>query len=331
MARTENYKVFDAMPRLKEFCPYSYFCGLNASKDFLHEDNRIPCCHSCSCSPECGYQGNCCFSQLDEFNSVERDSMICRNTFEIDPENDKNYNNLISEPVPHYWVVNKCRFTAEELGIAINERDDTTLSFAPVFSSNTGKIYFSAFIAKCNNVSDVIPWERILSCPQNALASLSDIMDNATGESTVQECISYFSPPETKVSFKQCYPNTIRKCNVTGQVSAENDFWPLCAMFNATFILTTSRYVQSYANVYCYLCNTDNERVLEDIISTTKCNRFNKTDHKIPHIYGTPLTIILNLGQKARTPSNIRLPEDQCGRNRYMVKSFKVCIIFLLS
>jgi hypothetical protein len=321
IVRPEEVELFYSMPRLKEFCPYSDFCGLNASKEYVYDGDRMPCCQSCSCSSDCGYHGTCCFHRLDA-NTKLQESMICRNTFEIDTEKDEYYAGYISKAVPHYWIVNKCMVTDKCDDLAkVSNKTDT--SFSPVFSTSTGHTYFNTFIAKCNNVSDITPWQRLLSCPTNVETSLSDILNNDNDVEISQKCLSYYTPPDTEANFIQCYANVIRKCNVTGLVSKKDEFWPLCEMFNSSFIAMNSRYMQTFANVYCYLCNT--ETISESTIRSMECSWFGQTGHKNPLMSSAALTIILSLSQKVNTPV-IKQREDQCGSASQMVRSFDVCM-----
>ncbi|XP_045179784.2 uncharacterized protein LOC123539283 [Mercenaria mercenaria] len=318
--------VFLEMSDLKELCPYSSFCGQNASAEFQYSQNYRPCCRSCSCLANCGLRGNCCFEELNQYNAGN--DMICRHTFPVEPRKYQGFLRSILKNAPHYRMIDICSYSdkiARESGTKCEQNSSNVeRSLSPMFSPTKGLIYINAHCAECNNVSDAVPWRRAIMCPSEAEAPLSEFMDNFNGieiSSDYSGCLLYYiPPPEVNLDILSCYPSVIRQCNTTGRMKRRDLSWNFCEMFNATFTIETVGHLQAYANVFCFMCNTviDRNRIKE-----MQCTKQKLGSKKSPIVPYAPLSIILDLTDVKRSSISRRYYEKtHCPENSVMVASF---------
>ena len=318
--------IFIEMSDLHELCPYSSFCRRNATSEFQYSSTSYPCCHSCSCSSDCGLRGDCCFSKHGG-NTEPIDDVICRHSFRIDPFKYFKYRR-IAQSATYYKMVDKCHCLNDNRNITGStcEQSDQNFVFAPVYSKSTGKIYSNVGYAECNNDLQTIAWQRSIVCPPNVEPSMPELMNVTDVQQDVSSgghgCLLYYIPPKhLNLDEAICFPNTIRKCNITRMMKTREPFWDFCEKFNATFTVQTFSDLKAYGNVYCFMCNTD---ISISNIKEMQCPKRSSGQGK--EFEHASLTIILDYDVNRDLPySNHGRQEGQvCPNGTVYISSFKV-------
>ena len=176
-----------------------------------------------------------------------------------------------TKPVKPIWMITKCdseiqNQTLKELCENQNT-DESILSLIPV---TVGTLtYRNRFCALCNGVSDLdmllYSWKVEFQCM--TILKLPD--DNLLQTIKEKQCnIHYIKPVLVKVDECKIVPYVTSECNVTGKWE---QYDPLieagCHAFIDPFNLT-------YANVFCYLCNTERAEQSEPMMCKLPANDY---------------------------------------------------------
>ena len=293
-------------------CPYTSFCEENIPQPFLGSDEKIPCCHDCSCGPSCGLTNNCCFKHLDVYKREETYHMICKST--------KTYAKSLKDSL-HFMMLHKC-FAFNK---SYNDIQKSDALFHPVYSSKTGFIYFNTEVASCNDATDLVPFQKAISCNFQ-----EDFMNNVDrilkGLEPSSECQIQYQPPKgIDLKSEECKPNVIRKCNVTGKMKAREPFWTFCESFNATFVLQVSNQEYVYGNMYCYMCNDlfHRYKFRKDLHT---CKPVLDKNDNLKLTFKLKLTVILKEGLQYVDEDTLALTgtSGSCPQHMIVVNSFTV-------
>ena len=160
------------------------------------------------------------------------------------------------------WMVTKCDPVFENETVKVfctNPGADGTFdSLIPV--NDSGVTYRNRFCALCNNIADwsyLLSWDLEINC--GTILQLPD--KNLRQTIKEKHCNMNFMPPKS-IPVDECkiIPYTISECNVTGKWERYD---PVIEARCHSFV---DPFNQTYANVFCYLCNTLMENQLEPSI-----------------------------------------------------------------
>ena len=150
------------------------------------------------------------------------------------------------------WMVSKCDPKFENKTVTkmcTNPGADGTFdSLIPV--GDSGTTYRNRFCAICNNVehlSYLSNWDLDITC--GSILQLPD--KNLLQTIKEKQCNMYYIPPrDTFVHECTIVPYSISECNITGRWEKYD---PMLEAGCHSFV---DPFNQTYANVFCYLCNT---------------------------------------------------------------------------
>lgn len=215
--------------------------------------------------------------------------------------------NGINEGIRRYFVIDRCpedhfnNFINSQCG-GINKTD--VEDFLWVSDSTTGKIYQNYHCAVCHEVKDWVTWQLRTMCRsslQFSFASLSEFPFN-------DRCNIINEAPETLAEVTaryQCYIPDISNCNVTGFWKHYNkDIEMGCQSFTQMYFETIEIYgvIKSYKNMFCYLCNTDDGTIVQDLCLVSNL----PTRSKIPRF-----NVLINFKRKDSLLDNPLCPIDE--------------------
>ena len=151
------------------------------------------------------------------------------------------------------WMVTKCNPKFEDKPVAEwcahPGADGTFDSLIPVSDSST--TYRNRFCAVCNNVEDfsyLSNWDLEISC--GSILQLPD--KNLLQTIKEKQCNMNYIPPKDSSIQHECkiVPYSISECNITGRWEKYD---PMLEAGCHSFV---DPFNQTFANVFCYLCNT---------------------------------------------------------------------------
>jgi hypothetical protein len=241
--------------------------------------------------------------------------MICRSQEAAESEN----------PIfSYYKMINTC-LDNEELDNLITCEENTSnplQTFYPVFSPSNGFTYITRECAECNKITDGVKWQKVVRCDRKPESDYFDEIEKIVhGKSTDfdADCMLYFIPPEgfgQKVA--KCEPSVVRTCNTTKLAETRDISWDLCSEFNATFRYPYQGVIVTYGNVYCWMCNTNNEK--RSKLSTCAVKN-SELDTRNP-MYGVHLMILLDMN--SNTVQDTQRMNSQCLPSEVFLRSFEV-------
>ena len=226
-------------------CPYNAFCHRNRTIDITFRTGYGPCCKDCFCDERCGERMDCCWDFLDTIKVEERIELKCVTPVVLSAdENSKSDNS--------YLMIDSCHgndsYQCSEEDAAI---------WGPLFpasSEATSMIYFNRYCAKCNGVTDSIPWETYISCNSTDTMSASSLMRGLKRKL----CTVRFRPPKNTESEKfACAAEAIRTCSLTEWPNKYSvDLQKACQHTKANVDGRKDIGGKvTYANIFCKLCN----------------------------------------------------------------------------
>lgn len=215
------------------------------------------CCGKCSCdTSECHLTDTCCLETLWHPSNISKES---RMTCEL-PQYRPYKQHVMVNVLKPLNMIRMCRedtdssFDISEK-CAEPEKHDEIFTKIPVTDVTTTYTYQNHYCAYCNDVngSNLVYWDVTLKClrgtfqPQDAKTILKEIRET-------ESCNLVYNRPEALVGLPiyQC-SLVISQCNVTG---LWRKYDPLieaaCSAYSTIFNF-------KYRNVFCYICNTDDE------------------------------------------------------------------------
>lgn len=134
-----------------------------------------------------------------------------------------------------------------------------------------GRVYKNKHCARCNNVENYVSWMLLVQCPE--IASFSFETFEERDKYVAEYCSVLPLPPNRRAGdLSRCSldENIIAECNSTGKWNYfEKEIEKACLhdRVGQNVVFTEDHFLgaQTYANVYCYLCNNPRGKVKEDI------------------------------------------------------------------
>ena len=222
---------------LASFCPYSDICQY-AGRDV--PDKKTSCCTSCSCDPSCGALGNCCDDRLN----VDR-KRSCYVPLVTNGE----------RPLPlsykeGYWLVDRCSNSSSDTDCKLMTSEPWG-SMYPVYDAASDVSYYNQYCAECNGVQEFTYWDVGVSCFHSHVSYSNAVI---VGGLLGKGCGVSFTPPREQLDQQVCYPNAIQQCNVTGLWETyDAELESACSLMNSP--ASMQGILDTYANVFCLLCN----------------------------------------------------------------------------
>ena len=226
-------------------CPYNAFCQRNRSIDITFRIGYGSCCEDCYCDGRCGERMDCCWDFLDTIKIEERNEMTCVAPVVLSAAES-------SKSDQSYLMIDSC---PDNDSYQCSEEEAAIWGpLYPTSSEATSTIYFNKYCAKCNGVTDLIPWETYISCNSTDTTSASSLMRGLKRKL----CTLRFRPPKNTESEKfACEADVIRTCGLTEWPNEYSvDLQKACRHTKANVVGkgdTGGRV--TYANVFCKLCN----------------------------------------------------------------------------
>ena len=123
----------------------------------------------------------------------------------------------------------------------------------PVYSFSKKILYYNRHCALCNDANDSIPWDVVMNCNSSDTLTADFLQDGL--ESGL--CQVIFRPPDlVSVDKFICRTDVIASSNTTRLVKGiDKEVEEACASVRATVKYEGASPVQTYANVFCKLCN----------------------------------------------------------------------------
>lgn len=146
----------------------------------------------------------------------------------------------------------------EDLMMAVDKCHESNSSRIPdnipVYSSQTNLHYKNDNCAKCNGISNAIPWDVNTFCEEYVdmswVSSPEDLLRLIQQENT---CAVHFQPPKLSYPRECRFPaDTVKKCNVTGNWA---DYDPDIAKACSIYSQPVSYLFTYYQNIFCLYCN----------------------------------------------------------------------------
>jgi hypothetical protein len=144
-------------------------------------------------------------------------------------------------------------------------------SMFPVYSSMKKAIYKNILCAKADGVTDEIMWDAVLDCnlKQTHIESSISVIDFELDIFPHGCSVNFIPPTETKdIEALKCYASLIKTCSNTeflppdGTGLSTIDIIRMCE----SGFMSPLRDNKLYANVFCYICNTN------FLLDTLYCN-----------------------------------------------------------
>ena len=242
---------------LNNLCPYTDYCTSNATKRLL-DTTKTPCCGYCSCADDCWKRGNCCGDKqtitakppIESYATV----LVNRNL------NDDNGNDL-----PRYHVTKSCPTEdnpLEEKCSGILQSSIEELIW--VTDSHTHIIYNNKHCARCHGVTAYTPWLMSTDCME-ALNGRNSPID-ATNHMISNCCLSVAPPLGMEAHTGRCFVPEITRCNMTGDVETyDKALESACNSLSQTYLDESKMPLLFYKNIYCFICNTQEDRIVQDV------------------------------------------------------------------
>ena len=255
------------------------------------------CCLPCSCDIKtCKENGNCCLSKTfvsaieidpdidnqnvtkmldgqDDFSGLQEDenttavhsecikaswlSYRDKDHFEIDYDLD----------IPGYFMITQC-FESNTRQADVTKCETPSESqnelMTPVISSETGRMYWNAYCARCNNDDeDAMPWTASIKFNADIryFANVSDPTN--VYPDTYTDILKFIStsgniiytppiPQEDKLCLRK---NTLLTCRYTQDKTVASWLMAACERIYSPLIIENSfGYQMPFRNVFCYLC-----------------------------------------------------------------------------
>ena len=262
----ESFDVVNTVKLLSDsLCPYADYCSSNATNEIIPglADRVVPCCGECSCSKDCWKRGNCCpdkgrVSMKEPIETCETTLRSAGNTI----FNEKHK--------PRYFVIKDCPDTLDATAIKCRGELKSSLDdIIWVTDKHTNTIFNNKYCAICHGVEDYSPWDIETNCLEviDGQHSLSSVVTQI-----IDKCSLTVVPPKNENHINNiCLMPEISQCNMTGEWEIYNQsLEQACNSFKQIYVHESkdrSRKVV-YGNVFCFLCNSPNERVANRLCSS---------------------------------------------------------------
>ena len=258
-----SLNVYNDSQRLQDivssYCPYINFCHA-VSRQTVDAVQNYSCCAGCSCEDECWKYDTCCPDK--ENISKHIPGAACKTTL---IKQDKDEKALPVLGYKRYRIEDSC--PPSEINISLARKCsgafyNSTDEFVWVSDKVSGKIYQNRYCALCHGVTDFISWLIRTSCLEVLMTDTSNFMDIILSDhcTSVNEATSM---EETRARTFACDSPHFSECNVTGfwtkyeesiDKACKWSYWPYFHKLSIT------RVVQSYRNIFCYICNSPEQK-----------------------------------------------------------------------
>ena len=304
--------VKKSFTKLLDLCPYSNFCTVDA-RESLDREDQMSCCQTCSCADDCWRRGECCPDK--KMLETKPPTETCLSTMVKRAKDDVRHYDGLTRNIKRYFVTDNCPTTETNLTVIQKCEGNAKTSFEEYsWVSDKETIFSNKFCAECNGHFDYTVWDIVSTC-----TNIVDAGFYFDGPDMIPEACSMMVLPKhaADVESSLCITPQITECNSTGQwtqydLEIENS----CKAYNNSFIVENLVTVKIYKNIFCFLCNTKEERIIQDVCSPT--NYGGKTS-------GTFFQAVLNwkLFEEAQ---QAKLQSRRCGANEfedtYMVSTY---------
>jgi len=216
---------------LGHYCSKSLDCRPEEKVDSnLTAFENDECCGQCSCNEECGQSLSCCLKE-DNIKYSETHGKECVKPFNGNVEDFQRINGL------GVIMVTQCPDKNEEC-----KYTHGTLNVNPV-ESPMSEVFINKDCARCNNVSDTIPWIARIVSKGTHIFSFRNMKEPNINTGTI-----IYEPP-TPFSYPTCYGSFI-PVNIA---NCPNELYK--QMCSSTVLPFFSSY-GTFQNVFCYLCTS---------------------------------------------------------------------------
>ena len=229
------------------------------------------CCQQCSCEVnDCKTRDNCCLniSSDSQVNESKQTKQICEQL---------SFHNSSNEP--SFWMFSVCPSGAEAGEDIVAKCEHPYMytkadAHTPVYDGKY--VYRNRFCAMCHGLYENVfrSFEIAINCDDGRYFVLSSTIDVTEFHGTPFCRIVYSVPSPVDDPFwknmnaddHSCYwteDKLIDRCNITGHWASFD------SLIESACISYTSIYELKYKNVFCFICNTENDIALFPCISHT--------------------------------------------------------------
>ena len=233
-----------------QLCPYTSFCQRNAAP-YVKPLSLRPCCSDCSCDANCWETATCCPDQDVPVHS-ERIAH-CKSSIVKAAEG-------FSSEIWGHRVIDYCPSAERNASLIAKCSAEGARDFVDMIRVSddvSGKVYQNRFCAECHHVTgSITEWPLVAQCTEDVYTNKESWKSFLLSE----KCQLTSKEPDN-VSVEACALPKYTTCNQTGlwQTFVADVKWA-CELFEAVFFLRKSKggtgELDSYRNVYCYVCNT---------------------------------------------------------------------------
>ena len=256
------YNTTYIISMLDVYCPGTDICDLAYTDNTTHQENSP--CLKCSCDEHCSLKGNCCPSVEENQTPVLPGYSARDQKFGciLPHQSIEHQNTEIRQHIGVFMVTSCLNGQVDERCTKPN--DTILLENLPQTSIESGVSYRNVYCGICNNETSFIPWKLYVTCSNiNVMRADSFLFPNSVentykyaATSRDSNCGVEFHPPaETGISNDLCFDNVLnRTCEANDTILSN-----ACEDLTIPFVYKEGNLTEVYANIFCFLCQTNTE------------------------------------------------------------------------
>ena len=277
---TSMFFVFEVTSNMQErqemadqfsmLCPFTAQCHRNATMLLQGNPQVDACCTSCFCHDDCRAMGNCCPDKSELV--VKPVQFSCQETLvkrrkSIDKTEEEFYRGQDSG-IKKYYIVNTCldnttSTEAANMCSGTKTNGATLENLVWVSDLDSGRIFQNEYCAKCNGVTNIIPWQVVTTCFDVLVANVSTVVTTILSD----QCSIIVDVPEKIAAAAekyQCFLPKYSQCNETGLWDKyDAKLEQSCLGSTTAYLYPSSFGFDLYKNVFCYVCNRGNKTMID--------------------------------------------------------------------